>query len=250
MKNKTAFITGGSWGIGFATAHIFLEKGSSVVIASRDEKKGRDAEVKLRKLSPNIYWYKCDVTIEEDVKKAIYFTLEKFGSLDFAFNNGGSGFIETPLHEMKLSDWEACINGFLTGTFLCMKIEIDSMIKNDTQGVIVNNASVAGLRGFACRSAYSAAKHGVIGLTKSTALEYAGHNIRINAIAPGWVETPPIKAEIDKDPKFLEMIKGYQILGRAGKAEEVANTVMWLCSDEAAFITGNVLPVDGGFMAK
>ncbi|MBB3916832.1 SDR family oxidoreductase [Rhizobium fabae] len=247
MEGKVALVTGGTSGIGLATAQAFAHEGAIVVIASREEKR---ASAALKSIQGQASWIACDVSDGKRVEKLIAATLDRHGKLDYAFNNGGSGGAGRPVGKMSEEAWRKTIDGFLTSAFLCMRHQIPTMLKNGA-GVIVNNSSVDGLRGypFPGGAAYAAAKHGVLGLTRSAALEYAKSGLRITAVCPGWIDTPPITSFVKKDAKLGESIVAQEPIGRLGTAAEVANGVLWLCSDAASFMLGSPLVLDGGYMA-
>ncbi|OPL18633.1 MAG: hypothetical protein AVO35_04685 [Candidatus Aegiribacteria sp. MLS_C] len=248
MKGKVALITGGSSGIGKAAAFAFANEGAQVVIASRSEDTGEKAASDIRQSGGNAKWIRADVTQEDQVKTLVTLILEEYGRLDYAFNNAGSGGKGGWTTEIEEEDWDKTISGFLKSVWLCMKHELPAMLDNG-QGSIVNNSSVDGKRGFRWDPVYSAAKHGVIGLTKSSALQYAQQGIRINAICPGWIITPPVEKILEHNPEAGNGMLLHQPIGRFGKPEEVAQAVVWLCSDKSSLITGTVLPIDGGYLA-
>jgi NAD(P)-dependent dehydrogenase (short-subunit alcohol dehydrogenase family) len=171
-----------------------------------------------------------------------------FGRLDYAFNNAGSGGRGGWLAEIAEEDWDRTVDGYLKSVFLCMKYEIPAMLASGG-GAIVNNSSVDGKRAFPWDPVYSAAKHGVLGLTKSAAVQYASQGVRINAVCPGWIRTPPVEEMLCNDPQLEGAMLQHQPIGRLGRAEEVAQAVLWLCSDAASFVTGAALDVDGGYLA-
>ena len=247
MRGKVALVTGGSSGIGFATARAFARQGARVVIASRKEHRGK-AAVKVLARDGDVQWLAADVAYGKSVKMLLDGVMRMHGRLDYAFNNGGSGARGAPVGSMSEEAWRATIDGYLTSTFLCMSLEIPAMGKS---GVIVNNASVDGLRGypFPGGAAYSAAKHGVVGLTRSAALEYAATGPRICAICPGWIDTPPVANWMKRDEAVAAAIVRQTPRGRIGDPEEIAAAVLWLCSEAASFAIGTILPVDGGYMA-
>lgn len=246
MQGKTALITGGSSGIGLAAALAFAQAGAQVLIASRDATRGADALRLIQETGGEAAWVQADVSQAEEVRKMVETAVTKYGRLDYAFNNGGSGGRGGWLHEIAEADFDLTISGYLKSVWLCMKAELSIMLEQGG-GAIVNNSSVDGLRAFPDDPIYSAAKHGVLGLTKSGALQYARRGVRINAVCPGWIKTPPVSDWITADPAVEGRMLMHQPIGRLGTAEEVANTVVWLCSDQASLITGVALPVDGGY---
>jgi NAD(P)-dependent dehydrogenase (short-subunit alcohol dehydrogenase family) len=217
------------------------------VIASRNERRGREAAKSLA-VDSDVQWRAADVTDGKSVALLIDGIISLHGRLDYAFNNGGSGGRAAPIGKMTEEAWRRTIDGFLTSAFLCMSAEVPAMEKS---GVIVNNASVDGLRGypFPAGAAYSAAKHGVVGLTRSAALEYAATGPRICAICPGWVDTPPVANWMKRDPEVAAAILRQTPRGRIGEPDEIAAAVLWLCCDAASFAVGAVLAIDGGYMA-
>lgn len=249
MKDKVVLVTGGSSGIGLATARAFARQGARVVIASRGEAAARGALKTLGKVG-DVQWQAVDVTDGKSVARLIDAIVSQHGRLDYAFNNGGSGGRGAPVGAMTETAWRKTIDGYLTSAYLCMSAEIPVMKRAGT-GVIVNNASVDGLRGypFPGGAAYSAAKHGVIGLTRSAALENAVDGPRICAICPGWVETSPVVNWMKRDQDVANGILRQTPRGRIGTADEIAAAVLWLCSDAASYAVGTVLAIDGGYMA-
>jgi NAD(P)-dependent dehydrogenase (short-subunit alcohol dehydrogenase family) len=233
MQGKVALVTGGSSGIGLATARAFALQGSRVVIASRKETAAKAA---LKQLSGagDVRWHPVDAADGKSVARLMDAVLEMHGHLDYAFNNGGSGGRPAPVASMPEEAWRKTIDGYLTSVFLCMSAEIAAM-KSASAAVIVNNASVDGLRGypFAGGAAYSAAKHGVIGLTRSAALEHAARGPRICAICPGWIDTPPVANWMKRDRDVADAIIRQTPRGRIGSPDEVATAVLWLCAQSA-----------------
>ena len=246
MTGKVALITGGSSGIGMATALAFAREGAKVVIASRNQERGLAAVQQIQQVGGEAAWVQADTSQAAQVEAMVQETLRLYGRLDCAFNNGGSGGRGGWLAEIEEADWDLTVDGYLKSVWLCMKYEILAMQKQGG-GAIVNNSSVDGLRAFPWDPVYSAAKHGVIGLTKSTAMQYANQGIRINAVCPGWIKTPPTVDWIAHDPAMEGRMLGHQPIGRLGEAEEVAQAVLWLCSSNASLILGASLPVDGGY---
>lgn len=250
MQGKVALITGGSSGIGKATAIAFAAEDVKVAIASRDKTKADDVIKSIEGLGGEAIWISTDVTQSEQVKNMVAQTVNAFGRLDFAFNNAGTGGKGGLTAEISEDDWQKTIHGYLTSVWLCMKYEIPEMLKTGG-GAIVNNASVDGLRAFPfpVGSSYSAAKHGVIGLTKSSALEYITKGIRINVICPGWVDTPPVQDWVKRKPEMMDKIIAQEPIGRMGTPQEIADLVVMLCSPKSAFVVGTAMVIDGGYLA-
>ena len=247
FKNKVALVTGGSSGIGRATALAFARKGTKVVIA--DWAESQETIDIIENLGGDGIFVKCDVSKNADVKALIEKIITTFGRLDYTFNNAGIEGTPAPTQDCSEENWDKTISVNLKGIWLCMKYEIPEMLKKG-KGVIVNCSSVAGLVGFQGLPAYVASKHGVIGLTKTAALENAKRGIRVNAVCPGVIQTPMIDRLTGKEKESIEQFTGLEPVGRFGKPEEIANAVLWLCSDEASFVTGIAMPVDGVFVAQ
>ncbi|RUA33875.1 MAG: short chain dehydrogenase [Bacteroidetes bacterium] len=247
FKDSVAIVTGGSFGIGRATAILFAKHGAKVTIADVVE----DLETLniIKKSGGTAIFVKCDVSKEADVINMVEQTIEKFGRFDFAFNNGGIEGLAAPAHECTNNNWTNLMNINIDGVWLCMKHQIPYMLKQG-KGAIVNNASVAGLVGFAGTPAYVASKHAVVGLTKNAALDYAKLGIRVNVVCPGIIKTPMIDRFTGKDKKIEKQFIDMEPVGRLGQPEEVAEAVIWLCSDASSFVTGQALAVDGGWVAQ
>lgn len=247
FRDKIALVTGASSGIGKATALAFAKKGTKVVIADLTE----DPETMdlIENLGGEAIFVKCDVSKNSDVKALIEKAIATFGGLDFAFNNAGIEGTPAPVQDCSEENWDKTIGVNLKGIWLCMKYEIPLMLKKGN-GVIVNCSSVAGLVGFQGLPAYVASKHGVIGLTKTAALECAKLGIRVNAVCPGVIKTPMMDRLTADKKEAEDQFARLEPVGRFGLPEEIANAVVWLCSDEASFVTGLTMPVDGGFVAQ
>ncbi|MBD3886106.1 SDR family oxidoreductase [Phormidium tenue FACHB-886] len=242
---KVAFVTGAASGIGRAAALAFAREGSSVVTVDVSEQDNQETARLIEDQGGRALAVRCDVTRNEDVKAALAKTVDAFGRLDFAFNNAG---IEprkpAPTAEYEEEEWDRILDTNLRSVFLCMKHEIPLLLKQG--GAIVNTSSGAGIIGVRGSPAYSAAKHGVIGLTRSAALDYAAQNIRINAVCPGFIDTPMLSRFTgDTDEGRAKMI-AEEPIGRLGKPEKIAAAVVWLCSEAAAFVVGYAMVIDGG----
>jgi NAD(P)-dependent dehydrogenase (short-subunit alcohol dehydrogenase family) len=248
FENKVALITGGSYGIGRATAVAFAQRGARVVIADWIEDTEGETLRLVTEAGSEAVFVTCDVSKSSDVKAMIDKTISTFGTLDFAFNNAGIEGLMGPVQQCTEENWDKTIAINLKGVWLCMKYEIEQMVKQG-KGAIVNCSSVAGLNGFANLPAYVASKHGVIGLTKTAALENAKTNIRVNAVCPGVIHTSMIDRITHGDKEAEKQYIAIEPVGRMGDPKEVAETVVWLCSNAASFVTGDAIAVDGGFVA-
>jgi NAD(P)-dependent dehydrogenase (short-subunit alcohol dehydrogenase family) len=247
MSGKAVLVTGGSSGIGKATALAFTQAGARVAIASRTQSTGETAAQAIQAAGGEAIWIQADVSQADQVAAMLKQVVAAYGRLDYAFNNGGSGGRGGWLAEIDEADWDLTIAGFLKSVWLCMKAEIPLVLQAGG-GAIVNNASVDGERAFPWDPVYSAAKHGVLGLTKSAAMQYANRGLRINAVCPGWIKTPPVEDMLAHDPQAEGRMLAHQPIGRLGRAEEVAQAVLWLCSDQASLVVGTSLAVDGGYL--
>jgi NAD(P)-dependent dehydrogenase (short-subunit alcohol dehydrogenase family) len=242
---KVAFVTGAGNGIGRATALAFAREGASVVVADVSEENNRETARLIEEIGGQALAVTCNVTRAEDVRNALDKTIEKFGRLDIAFNNAGVEQKKAATAELEEEEWNRIVDTNLRGVFLCMKYEIPLILKQGG-GAIVNTSSGAGIIGVAYGAAYVASKHGLIGLTKSTALEYAKSNIRVNAVCPGYIETEMMDRFTGGTSEGREKVIAEEPIGRMGKPEEIAAAVIWLSSDAASFVTGHSLVVDGG----
>jgi NAD(P)-dependent dehydrogenase (short-subunit alcohol dehydrogenase family) len=248
FSGQTAFVTGAGSGMGFATARAFAESGAAVALADLAGEALDAAEHELRDAGHRVLAVSCDVSDEDQVTTAVRRTVETFGGLDLAYNNAG---IQSPVADAADETAEVFdrVNGVnLRGIWASMKHELGQM-RRQGSGAIVNCSSLGGLVGLPGRAAYHASKHGVIGLTRSAAVEYAPRGIRINAICPGTIETPMVTRMIDSGDLDRAQAEANQPINRLGTAEEMAAAVLWLCSPGAAFVVGVALPVDGGYTA-
>jgi NAD(P)-dependent dehydrogenase (short-subunit alcohol dehydrogenase family) len=249
LEGKVALVTGGSSGIGRAAALAFAREGSRVVIADVLVEGSEETKRMIEQSGGEAIFVKADVSKAEQVEALIEKTVEAFGRLDCAFNNAGVGGVRARTAKHEEDDWDRIMNINLKGVWLCMKYEIQQMLEQGG-GVIVNTSSVAGLVGFDGTPAYVASKHGVVGLTKGAALEYAKSGIRVNAVCPGVIHTPMIDRTVSKLPHMAEVYRTMHPIGRLGEPEEIAEAVVWLCSDAASFVTGHAMAVDGGLTAQ
>src|SRR5881398_1437933 len=247
FAGRVAFITGGASGIGRATALAFARVGASVAVADVSEKGNQETARLIEEESGRALAVKCDVSRSDDVQTALNNTIGAFGRLDFAFNNAG---IEprkpAPTADYEEQEWNRIIDINLRGVFLRMKHEIPLILKHGDGGAIVNTSSGAGIIGIKGSPAYTAAKHGVIGLTRAAALDYAAQNIRVNAVCPGYIDTAMMGRFTGGTPEGRAKVIAEEPVGRMGKPEEIAAAVLWLCSDAAAFMVGHAMVIDGG----
>jgi len=249
LEGKVALVTGGGSGIGRAAALAFAREGATVAVADRVLESGEETACMIRDSGRESLFIPCDVSKTEEVKTMVAKTTEQFGRLNYAFNNAGIEGAMNPIVEYPEDDFRRVLSVNLTGLWLCMKYEIPHMLK-EGGGAIVNNASVAGLIGAPGMSAYSASKHGVVGLTKTVALEYAKNNIRVNAVCPGVINTSMNDRFVAAHPEMEELFLNAHPVGRIGEVAEVAEAVIWLCSDAASFVTGHAMAIDGGCTAQ
>lgn len=245
LKDKVAIITGGTFGIGESTAILFAREGAKVVIAARNEEKGKMVVDTIKEEGNEAIFIQTDVSKEEEVIQLVQKTVETFGKVDVLFANAGVGSMGD-IHETSMEDWNQMISIDLTGVFLCSKYVIREMLQTGG-GSIINCASILGHVGQPSVSAYAAAKGGVVNLTRSAAVTYAKHGIRINAVCPGYIDTPMLEGMDGEMKSYLESLHP---IGRLGRPEEIANAVLFLASDESSFVTGANLLVDGGYTAQ
>ena len=247
LKGKVGLVTGAGSGIGRMTALFFAKEGARVAVVDIDADAGQETQDQIEAQGGQAICIGCDVCRAEDVEAMVNETVETFGQLDCAFNNAGISHSKAKMHDLPESDWDRVMDINLKGVWLCMKYELRQMVSQG-RGAIVNAASINGLGGWLDLSAYVASKHGVIGLTRNAALEYAEMGIRVNAVCPGPILTP-LSHYQGNDPAIIK--KMYPMpMGRRGTMQEVADAVVWLCSEKSSYITGHPLVLDGGFMAQ
>lgn len=246
MKNKTVIITGAASGIGKATAELFSGEGANVIISDIQEAQGKSVAENIISAGGKASFIKTDVARPEDMEALVDFAIRTYGKLDVAVNNAGIGGELNPIADMSIEGWQKVIAVNLNSLFYGMKYQIQAMLKGGG-GSIVNISSILGAAGFAGSAAYTAAKHGVVGLTKTAALEYSAMGIRINAVGPGFIDTPLLNA-LDVETK--KQLVALHPIGRLGKSEEVAELIYWLGSDKSSFVTGSYYPIDGGYLAR
>lgn len=248
LNDKVAIVTGAASGIGRAIALTYAQAGARVVVSDTETAGGEETVALVRKAGGDAFFAKADVSVAEDCSKLVERTVDVYGRLDIACNNAGIGGELAPTADYPLDAWNRVIAVNLSGVFLCMRAQIPAMLKGGG-GAIVNVASILGAVGFANAPAYTAAKHGVLGLTKAAAQEYGAQGIRVNAVGPAFIHTPMIE-RLESDPATLAGLIALHPIGRLGRPEEVAALVTWLSSPAASFATGAYYPIDGGYLAR
>lgn len=248
LQNKVALVIGGSTGIGRATAVAFGQAGATVVVAGRSQEQGKETEALVQQTGVEALFIETDVTSDRSVRALIDQTVAKFGRIDVAFNNAGIEGKVAPIAETTEADFDSIIDTNLKGVYLGLKYQVSQMLKNGG-GTIVNTASIGGVVGFPNTAIYCASKHAVIGLTKTVALELANSNIRVNAIAPGAVQTGLLN-RMSGGEEAAQGVAQAIPMKRISSPEEIAGAVVWLSSDEASYVTGHTLVLDGGFTVQ
>jgi NAD(P)-dependent dehydrogenase (short-subunit alcohol dehydrogenase family) len=249
MEGKIALVTGATSGIGYATAELFASRGASVVLSGRNEAAGEEAAAKARQTGGDAIFIRADVADPNDVQRLVEATLEQYGGLDYAFNNAGIEGRLAPVHEQSVEDWERVISTNLNGVFYCMKYQIPPMLDRGG-GSIVNCSSIMGQVASPVAPAYVASKHALNGLTKSAALSYATQGIRVNGMGPGYTHTAMLERADEQSPGLLEQLRAIPPVQCLATSHEIATAVVWLCSDEASYVTGHTMIVDGGVVAQ
>lgn len=249
LRGKVAIVTGAGSGIGRAAAMALAAEGAAVVLADVAVERGEEVATEIRDKGGRALFVPTDISNDDEVAAAVAAAVTTFGGLDLAFNNAGIEGSPAITHECSVENWSRTLSVNLTGTWLCMRHEIPAMLRRGG-GSIVNNSSVAGLVGFASIAAYTASKHGIVGLTKTAALEYAQQGIRVNAVCPGVIDTEMVQRFTGGQSEAEAALLATEPVGRLGRPEEIAEAVVWLCSERSSFVTGQALAVDGGFVAR
>ncbi len=250
LEGKTVLVTGGSTGIGRATAQILSKEGATVIVADVQDREGRKTVSLIKDAGGVAEYHHVDVTKYDEVREITTGLVERYGSIDGAFNNAGIEGPAVKILDYPAEDWERvlCVN--LTGVFNCIKCQVEQMLGQEKGGSIVSTASVAGLTGFAGSASYNASKHGVVGLTKTVALEYASRGIRVNAVCPGFIETPMLERLTgDENNKIRDKMLGRVPMKRIAQPSEIGEAAAWLLSEKSSYMTGVAMPVDGGWIA-
>ena len=247
LQGKTALVTGAASGIGRAIALLYGQHGANVMLSDVNETLGLEVTELVKATGAAARFFKADVSDAGQCQQLIQETVSAFGQLDIACNNAGIGGELNLSADYSIEGWQKIINVNLNSVFYCLKYELEAMLKQNSKGSIINMASILGQVGTAMFPGYVAAKHGVVGLTQTAAIEYAASGIRINAVGPAYIDTP-LLSQLADDVK--QMLIGLHPIGRLGRSEEVAELVVWLSSDKASFVTGSYYPIDGGYLAK
>jgi NAD(P)-dependent dehydrogenase (short-subunit alcohol dehydrogenase family) len=245
---RTAIVTGAASGIGKSVAELYAQNGVAVVLSDVNQESGEQVTEQITKLGGQAIFVRGDVSQPEDCERMVTVALQQYGRLDYACNNAGVSGEQNPVADLSIEGWQRVIAINLSSVFYCMKYQIPAMLKSGG-GSIVNMASILGQVAFAGAAGYVAAKHGVLGLTKTAAMEYSAQGVRINAVGPAFISTPMIQA-IEADQAMNDMLVSLHPIGRLGRPEEVAELVIWLTSEKASFVTGAYYPVDGGYLTR
>jgi len=250
LRGRVALVTGAASGIGLATAQLFAAMEARVVACDVNADAGAAVAATLRDGGAEARFVAADVTDDEALRGVVADAVQAFGRLDCAANCAGVGGGHGSTHEYPVGEWDRIVAVNLRGTWLAMRAEIEAMLAGDAGGAIVNVSSTLGLRGSPFGSPYSASKHGVLGLTRTAALEYATQGIRVNAVCPGAIDTPMMDETFERFPGFREALTGFVPMGRMGAPGEVAGAIAWLSSDAASFVAGAALTVEGGLLSR
>jgi NAD(P)-dependent dehydrogenase (short-subunit alcohol dehydrogenase family) len=250
FDGKVALVTGAAGGIGRASAQAFAREGAKVLVVDLDEEHGAQTASLITDAGGTATFHRADVTDEDQVRTMVLAALDTYGGLHCAHNNAGMSGTPTAFHEMALSDWQRVLDLNLTSVFLCMKHELAHMAGDGGGGAIVNTSSGAGVVGFPSLPHYVASKHGVLGLTKTAAQEYVRAGVRVNAVCPGTTDTPMMQAFIGGDEAMAKMMRRTVPTGEMGRPEQIAEAVVWLCSEKASFVNGDTMLVDGGTLCR
>jgi NAD(P)-dependent dehydrogenase (short-subunit alcohol dehydrogenase family) len=248
FSGKVALVTGAASGIGRATAQLYAREGAKVVVSDISEKEGEETVRLIQDTGSDARFIQADISDPAQCETLVEGTLESYGRLDYACNNAGISGESNHVGDYGIESWQKVIGVNLSGVFYCMRYEIPAMIETGG-GAIINMASILGQVGFATAPAYVAAKHGVVGLTKNAAIEYAEQGIRVNSVGPAFIRTPMI-AELENDPDGYQMLLSLHPMGRLGEPSEIAELVIWLSSEKASFVTGAYYAADGGYLAR
>ncbi len=248
LQGKVALVTGAASGIGRSISEIYARDGAQVVVSDIDQEGGKETVERIQNAGGQAVFVAADVSQPSDCENLVAAALDEYGRLDIACNNAGIGGEQNLTADYSLEGWKNVISINLSGVFYCMKYEIPAMLESGG-GAIVNISSILGRVGFRTAPAYVSAKHGVLGLTKTAALEYGSENVRVNAVGPAFIKTPMI-SDLEEDQETLQQLVGMHPVGRLGEPVEVAELVSWLSSDKASFVTGSYYPVDGGYLVQ